>query len=101
MMASHRVFASTGYIQGQTYANNSIGEATDESDIVKLMTELFQDQEVKQKQLFKEMEERQQSEMRRPFVSVIAKHIQWLSAAIDKERSDRVQAISEVHDQFN
>ena len=47
------------------------------------------------------MEERHQSEMRRTCVSVIAKHIQLLSTAIDKERSDRVQAISEVHVQFN
>ena len=48
------------------------------------------------RQLFREFEERQQTETNKIITGVIEQHIKPLSAAIVKEREDRMQYISKI-----
>ena len=57
------------------------------------MKQLFQEQDTKQRQLFKEINDRQQIHMRQTFAAVITEHVQPLGIAIEAERA-------EVHENF-
>ena len=65
-------------------SNASDSSPNPEDGITKLMKQLFQEQDAKQKQLFKEIEDRQQIQMRQTFAAVITEYVQSLGIAIEK-----------------
>ena len=67
--------------------------------ITKLIKQYFRGKIRNKRELFNEMEDRQQNEMRRAVAAGITEHVQPLGITIHKERGERVQVVAEIQEQ--